>query len=95
MKKTIFNQEYKMFPKLYCNLFGHDFKVSKKVTSHVNEYTCKHCKRELTTNGNGNLTELTPKYKEINETLERIYAIRKMRLQSGSLYNNTGYRITA
>ncbi|HRV53964.1 MAG TPA: hypothetical protein P5264_00380, partial [Mangrovimonas sp.] len=73
MKKTTTNQKNNVLPRLYCNLFGHDFEVSKKVTSHVNEYTCKHCKKELTTNGNGYLTELTPKYKEINATLERIY----------------------
>ncbi len=67
--------------KLYCNLFGHKYEISKKVTSHVKEYTCKCCKRQLTTNSNGNLTELTPKYKEINSILERIYAHRVMRLQ--------------
>jgi len=58
---------------LYCSLFGHDYKVSKEVTYHVKEYTCKHCKEQVTTNGNGKLTLLTPKYKEINSVLERIH----------------------
>lgn len=70
--------------RLYCSLFGHQYEVSKKVTLHVKEYTCKCCKRQLTTNSNGNLTELTPKFQEINTILEDIYLRRKMRLQQKS-----------
>ena len=76
--------------KLYCNLFGHNYEVSKKVTSHVKEYTCTCCKKQLTTNSNGNLTELTPKFKEINSILEEIYTRRMERSQqkvfSSSIY---------
>lgn len=57
----------------YCSIFGHDYQVSKEVTYHVKEYTCKHCKEQVTTNGSGKLTLLTPKYKEINDVLERIH----------------------
>ena len=64
----------------YCTLFGHQYDVSKKVTKHVKEYTCKCCKKQLTTNGNGRLTELTPKFQEINSVLEYIYTKRSMRL---------------
>lgn len=71
--------------KMYCNIFGHQFEVSKKVTSHVKEYKCKCCKKELTTNSNGHLTELTPKFKEINSILERIHTSRTMRLKQKSL----------
>ena len=71
--------------KMYCNLFGHNYEVSKKVTSHVKEYTCKCCKRQLTTDGNGNLTELTPKFQEINSILEKIYTRRMMRLKNKTL----------
>jgi len=83
--------------KLYCSLFGHQYEVSKKVTSHVKEYTCKCCKRQLTTSGNGNLVELTPKYKEINTILEHIYMRKKFRLKqktfTSSIYlsNAVGY----
>ncbi|MGJ8591611.1 MAG: DUF1660 family phage protein [Aquaticitalea sp.] len=83
--------------KLYCSLFGHKYEVSKKVTSHVKEYTCKCCKRQLTTNGNGNLTELTPKFQEINVILEDIYTRRRLRLRAkdytSSIYlgNAVGY----
>lgn len=76
--------------KLYCSLFGHNYEVSKKVTSHVKEYTCTCCKKQLTTNSNGNLTELTPKFKEINSILEEIYTRRMERSQqkvfSSSIY---------
>lgn len=68
-----------LIPKMYCNLFGHDYQVTKKVTYHVKEYTCRHCKKELTTNSNGNLIELTPKFREINDILERIYTSRTER----------------
>ncbi len=71
--------------KYFCSLFGHQYKVSKKVTYHVKEYTCKHCKKELTTNGNGRLIELTPKYREINSILERIHANRLRKIQEKSM----------
>lgn len=63
--------------RLMCNLFGHNFQVSKNVTSHVKEYKCSYCKKELTTNGKGNLIDLTPKYREINITLSGIHAKRQ------------------
>ena len=78
MKTTTSNPN--SISKLYCNVFGHQYDVSKKVTKHVKEYTCKCCKKQLTTNGNGRLTELTPKFQEINSVLEYIYTKRSMRL---------------
>ena len=66
---------------LNCSIFGHDYKISKEVTYHVKEYSCKHCKEQVTTNGNGKLTLLTPKYKEINAVLERIHYKRLKRKQ--------------
>ncbi|WP_339623614.1 hypothetical protein [uncultured Winogradskyella sp.] len=71
--------------KLYCDVFGHNYEITKKVTNHVKEYTCKCCKKQLTTNSNGKLTELTPKYQEINAALARIYNNRMMRLKQKSL----------
>jgi len=64
---------------MYCSMFGHQFKVSKHITNAVKEYQCTHCGLEATTNGNGKLTKLTPKYKDINSTLEHIYSRRKAR----------------
>ncbi len=71
--------------KLYCDFFGHNYNVTKSVTKHVKEYTCKCCKKQLTTNSDGKLTELTPKYQEINEALERLYNNRMVRLQQKTL----------
>ncbi|MEJ2585603.1 MAG: hypothetical protein P8Z38_11415 [Robiginitalea sp.] len=59
--------------KFLCNLFGHNFKVSKNVTSHIKEYSCIHCGKQVTTDASGNLSLLTPELKEINKTLENIY----------------------
>ena len=59
--------------KIHCKVFGHDFRVTRRVTNHVNEYKCKNCKKQYTTSVNGNLTELTSKFKEINDVLERMY----------------------
>lgn len=67
---------------IYCSFFGHDYVVSKKITSHVNEYKCKHCNSEMTTNGKGGLSPLTPKHKEINSVLERIHNRRAQRKQN-------------
>jgi transposase-like protein len=65
--------------KLYCDFFGHNYKRTKNVTNHVKEYTCTRCNKQLTTDSNGRLTELTPKYRDINSTLERIYNHRALR----------------
>ncbi|NQX84910.1 MAG: hypothetical protein HRT67_03220 [Flavobacteriaceae bacterium] len=64
---------------LYCSIFGHDYRITKRVTYHVKEYSCKHCKQKVTTNGNGKLTPLTPKYQEINALLEKIHYKRAQR----------------
>lgn len=92
MKTT--TQKSAFIPKIYCSIFGHNFEVSKKVTYHVKEYACSHCKKELTTNSNGYLTELTPKYREINSILERMYTSRIMRLKNKQ-YLNDNLRIPA
>ena len=61
------------FKRALCAVFGHRYVVSKKITSHVAEYTCKHCKCELTTTVSGTLDVLTPELKEINESLAKFY----------------------
>lgn len=76
--------------KLYCQLFGHNYEVSKKVTSHVKEYTCSCCKKQLTTDSNGDLTELTPVFEEINSILEQMYMHRSLRSQEKA-FSTSGY----
>lgn len=69
--------------------------VTKNVTYHVKEYACKHCKEQMTTNGNGKLTLLTPKYKEINSVLEKIHKnrLRKRHIETLDLSENPLFRI--
>lgn len=74
-----------LIPKAYCSLFGHNYHVTKKVTYHVKEYTCSHCKKQMTTNSNGELIELTPKFREINAILERVYLSKTKRLKKKTL----------
>ncbi len=59
--------------KFFCTLFGHHYRVSKKVTEHIKEYQCLHCGKAVTTDEYGRLTVLTPEMKDINKTLELIY----------------------
>jgi len=73
--------------KLYCSIFGHNYALSKKVTNHIKEYECLHCKQQATTNGNGNLEVMTPKLKEINETIASVYAKKLARSsKSGTIF---------
>ncbi len=71
--------------KLYCDFFGHNYKVTRKVTNHVKEYTCTCCGKQVTTNSNGQLVELTPKYRDINSALERLFTHKMMRLKQKSI----------
>lgn len=62
--------------KIICTIFGHHYSVSKKVTSHIKEYQCIHCQKQVTTDVSGNLSILTPELRDINKTLEHIYQSR-------------------
>jgi transposase-like protein len=64
---------------VHCTIYGHDYVLSKDVTEHVKEYTCKHCQYQVTTSSNGQLTILNDKRKEINDTLQRMYRVKKER----------------
>jgi hypothetical protein len=73
--------------KIPCKMFGHDYYVTRNVTSYVKEYTCIRCKNQLTTNSNGDLIELTPKFKEINDVLERIQH-KRYKKSKAHIYSN-------
>ncbi len=72
MKNILYSVESK-FNNFCCSLFGHHYTVSKKITSHIKEYKCIHCKKEVTTDANGNLSRLTPEMQDINNTLQNLY----------------------
>lgn len=73
---------------LHCAVFGHQYYITRNVTYHVKEYKCKNCQKELTTSGNGHTIELTPKFKEINDVLERIHNKRIMRSRKKQIVRN-------
>ncbi|MGB5820082.1 MAG: hypothetical protein WBG90_11415 [Saonia sp.] len=72
MKKAISNYGIRL-SSVFCNLFGHHYSVSKRVTMHIKEYKCIHCNKEVTTDVSGNLSALTPEMQDINNTLENLY----------------------
>ncbi len=77
MMKT--NPKNFSFAKLMCNLFGHKLEVSKNVTYHIHEYKCAKCGIEMTDTADGFLTRLTPKFKETNDYIAKIYKRRRLR----------------
>ena len=56
-----------------CSLFGHHFSETNNVVSQINEYSCVHCGKEVTTDVKGNLYTLTQERKEINQSLKHYY----------------------
>lgn len=70
--------------KFVCDILGHKYSLTKNITKHVKVYSCRCCNHQLTTDSRGNLTELTQKYQEINNVLERIYQNKQARLKNKS-----------
>ena len=77
--KTPTTQHGNKLSSFFCNLFGHHYVVSKRVTEHIKEYKCLHCQKEVTTDASGKLSELTPQMQDINSTLEDMYRKRHNR----------------
>jgi hypothetical protein len=59
--------------KTACSIFGHKIVTVRNVTGHFKEYKCTVCQLELTNDLQDRKTFLTPKLKEINETLSNHY----------------------
>ena len=59
--------------KLWCSIFNHHYEITKNVTLHFKEYTCKHCHHQLTNTAQGKIVFMTEEYREINETLSLFY----------------------
>lgn len=73
--------------KLPCVLLGHKLYVSKTITAHIKEYTCKRCHRELTTTLDGGLTRLTTREKERNKMLSKMYTTKLSREKKRLIYS--------
>ncbi|PKA82762.1 hypothetical protein ATE92_0899 [Ulvibacter sp. MAR_2010_11] len=63
-----------------CATVGHHYKVTRKVTNHINEYKCTHCGREVTDNQSGKLETLTQKIKEVNTNVAEFFQKRTNRI---------------
>lgn len=68
MKQNNSNRPFS-FSGFVCSTFGHQYEVSRRVTDHINEYTCNHCGKEITDTASGGLEILTVKNKQINAVL--------------------------
>jgi len=77
MKKTTI--EGNKLTGIFCQIFGHRYAVSKRVTEHIKEYKCIHCQKQVSTDERGKLSALTPKMRDINKTLEEMYQKRNRR----------------
>jgi hypothetical protein len=64
---------------IICTAIGHNYKVTRKVTDHINEYQCSHCGKEVTDNLNGNLELLTFKTRELNTAVSSFCHRRMLR----------------
>lgn len=80
MNKITSSPEGNKITGVFCQLFGHHYKVSREVTKHIKEYKCVHCQKQVTTDPTGRLTKLTDKMKEINSTLMEMYQKRNRRV---------------
>lgn len=80
MKKNM-KPKINSFAKVFCDIFGHELKVSKNVTNHIHEYECEKCGTEMTDTANGFIARLTPKFKETNAYLKNFHERRRRRRQ--------------
>jgi len=64
-----------------CLLIGHHFKITLKITNHINEYKCKNCGKEMTDSMSGSLEDLNYKKKKVNKTLSTFFK-KKQRIYS-------------
>jgi len=67
------------FSGFVCSTFGHHYKVSRRVTNHISEYTCAHCGKEVTDTMTGDVESLTVKNKEVNAILASFFEKRSAR----------------
>ncbi|MCT8339173.1 hypothetical protein MG296_03830 [Flavobacteriaceae bacterium TK19130] len=57
----------------YCGLVGHRYRVSQRITHHINEYECCNCGKQITDTFSGKTELLTVKNKQVNEKLAEFF----------------------
>ena len=62
---------------LVCNVLGHKYVVTRRVTYHLKEFQCAYCNKKVTSNEEGQLVELSQERKEINNILYRVHRNRR------------------
>ena len=67
-------------PQIYCSIAGHQYKIVKNITEHVKEYKCSCCGKEVATNANGKLVELTPELRNIHSALHNMILKRRSKV---------------
>ncbi len=75
------NSSFSVFS-FICTTVGHKYRVTRKVTNHINEYRCLHCGREVSENASGKLEELTQKLKSVNTTLAMFFRRKEERISA-------------
>jgi DNA-directed RNA polymerase subunit RPC12/RpoP len=66
-------REANLSSKIMCSFFGHKIITTRNVTDYFREYKCSTCGLELTNDTHGHKIFLTPKLKDINESLINLY----------------------
>jgi len=56
---------------LICKIIGHKYTKNGRDSFHTNDYECKNCKENFTTDGYGTIVKLTPFWKENNLLFEQ------------------------
>ena len=69
---------------IFCLVKGHRFKVSKKVTKHIKEYSCSCCGLEVCVDPGGKVIVLTPRLKNIHSGLANDILKRRNRKKHSS-----------
>lgn len=64
--------------KIVCNTVGHNYTTSRQITSHIKEYKCVLCGKEVTNTYSGKLELLTQKTRAANSALAS-FVEKKMR----------------
>lgn len=65
-----------------CSTVGHKYRITRKVTNHINEYKCVHCGREVSENASGTLEDLTQRVRSVNNTLALFFRRKVERLSA-------------
>ena len=61
------------FGKWICCILGHRLQVTHKITDHIYEYSYTRCGEEMTDTTQGTIAKLTPRFRETNALVAKIY----------------------